>query len=154
MQLVNSSIPASLKLYENYSLDSFSTFISCVLNSQNWLYPFMSGCIFSGRHYNSVGGYSELLSPRGPVNSIEFFGRIDKSGPIVYSECLKTYKYLTEDHLGRESMASWCYQQGFLDKSIDRHSCLEIVLDMPETQDLLHMYKLGTFENVSKMKLF
>lgn len=143
-----------LKLYQNYSLDSFSTFISCYINGQDWLYPSISGSIFSGRHYNSVGGYSEHMSPRGPVENIEFFNRIDRSGPMVYSECLKTYKFLTDIDMVRPYMTQWCYEQGYVDQSMNRNSYLKTVVDTPTTQDLLSFYELGRHEQISKQKLW
>lgn len=141
--------------YHKYELDSFSTFISCYLNGQNWLYPPLVGCIFSGRHYNSVGGYSSLESPRGPIqDNPSFMSTIDRAGPIVYNEQLRTYKFVTHEETDRKHLSKYCYDRGFLDKSIDHDSYLHTVLGRPTYEDLLSSYQLGMNEFTSGGKIF
>lgn len=141
-------------LYHTYSLDSFSTFISCLINNEPWSYPPISGCVFSGRHYNSVGGYQELMTPRGPTENYSFLSRIDKTGPAVYTERLKTYKFLTHDEMQINSIAKWCYLKGYTDKSMGLTTYLKTLLTTPKYVEFLAAYQLGECESVTKTKIF
>ena len=144
-----------LDYYYKYELDSFSTFISCYLNGQNWLYPPTTSCVYSGRHYNSVGGYTPLESPRGPIqDNPAFMSTIDRAGPIVYNERLRTYKFVTHEETDRKHLSKYCYDRGFLDKSINHESYLYTVLQRPTYEDLLSSYQLGMNEFISGGKIF
>jgi hypothetical protein len=141
-------------LYHSYNIDSFSTFISCSINNEPWNYPPISGCVFSGRHYNSAGGYQELITPRGPTENYSFLGRIDKMGPAIYTERLKTYKFLTHDEIQINSMAKWCYFQGYKSKSLGLNTYLKAVLLQDKYAEFLSAYQLGECESVTKTKIF
>ena len=141
--------------YFKYELDSFSTFISCYLNGQNWLYPPVTSCVYSGRHYNSVGGYNPTESPRGPIqDNPTFMSALDRAGPIVYNERLRTYKFVTYEETNRKHLSKYCYDRGFLDKSINHESYLHTVLQRPTYEDLLSSYQLGMNEFISGGKIF
>jgi len=144
-----------LDFYYNYNLDSFSTFISCYINSQEWLYPPITGCVFSGRSYNSVGGYQELKTPRHTTEeNPDFFSRVDKSGKMIYSDRLTTYKFITHEDLENANIMKWCYSKGFTEELIKHKSYLNVLLRKDGLENLLAAYELGRIEQKTSTKIF
>lgn len=104
------------KTYRVYEIDGFSSFISCYLNNDHLNYPSVDGCVFSGRHYNEAGGYSPVITPRTLLyKNIAFMRAMDKIGPIVYSDRLRTLYYVNHEEFEVENFAKFYYCMGFYD---------------------------------------
>lgn len=142
-----------LGLYEVYELDSFSSFISCKINDEKSNYPSIYGSLFSSNYYNSVGGYSEIVSPRGNIEkNVLFFDSLSKFGPMIYSQQLLTYKYLTVNDLEDKNILKWFYNQGYSDAmcgSIYTSTYIEI-LSKRDMVRYKSIYELGYNEGLLK----
>lgn len=104
------------RVYKNYFLDGFSSFISCYLNDDSQNYPPIDGCVFSGRHYNECGGYRAIMTPRFMLEkNFEFLSRIDKTGPMVYSDRLKTLYYISSEEFEIQNFSRFYYCLGYYD---------------------------------------
>lgn len=153
------------KTYRSYEIDGFSAFSSCYINKDLQNYPAIDGCIFSGRHYNQVGGYRPIMSPRSLVEKNDlFFAALDKIGPMIYSDRLKTLYYITSEELRPEHMPKYYYSLGYVD-GLAKNPASPIMLesiDVPaEYRDqyevhaalLRGSYDLGKNEAISKTKI-
>lgn len=153
------------KTFKLYEINGFSSFSACYLNQDIQNYPHIDGCIFSGRHYNQVGGYRALFSPRTLVEKNDaFFAALDKIGPIVYSDRLKTLYYITSDEYDLTYIGKYYYSLGYSD-GLSNQPLSQIVLeatDVPvEHRDeyeshiaaLRGMYELGRIEAKSRNKI-
>lgn len=157
------------KNYKNYEIDGFSSFISCYLNNDESNYPPIEGCIFSGRHYNECGGYRPIFSPRYLITKdSNLLSELDKSGPIIYSDRLRTITYISSDEYEMSNFSKYYYRLGYYDgtRGINHNSkILEITdferynKDIPEdnkekylkiSKILECMYKIGHTEAVTQ----
>jgi hypothetical protein len=169
-------------IYKDYNIDGFSSFVSCYLNKDTQNYPPIEGCIFSGRHYNECGGYRAIITPRYALEkNFEFLSAIDKSGPIVYSEKLRTLYYVNSEEFDIPNFSKFYYCLGYYDglqstsgkfynQFIVNANLLEVEsltwirknMEVPETKrdqysqmaaTLKLMYELGYGEAIVKNKL-
>lgn len=103
-----------LKGYKNYEIDSFSTSISCKINTEVSNYPPIFGSVFSSRYYNDAGGYEPLSSPRYDIeNNTLFFKKVDTIGDIIYSSKLDTSYFVTAEEFEIENFSKYYYSLGY-----------------------------------------
>lgn len=102
--------------YKKYDLKNFSSFISTYINGDYQNYPSIEGCIFSGRHYNEMGGYRPVITPRFLMEkNYDFLSGLDRIGPLVYSERLSTLYYVNPEELEMNNFSKFYYCMGYYD---------------------------------------
>jgi hypothetical protein len=118
-----STINKILELYKTYHYDSFSRFISCEINNDYNYYPPITGCVISGRVYNMVHGYKPQRTVRSIIeNNKDFFCSLSKLGPMIYSNRLSTFQYLTSEDLKTENLIQYWYTEGYSSAQLDKHN--------------------------------
>jgi hypothetical protein len=106
-----------LKTYRVYNLGEFDGFISGNICGDFRNYPPIYGNIFIGSYYNAVGGYSPLISPRGPIHkNPKFFQRLEgQNKEIIYSTRLSTGYAICRPDTDIENFSSYYYGLGYQD---------------------------------------
>lgn len=101
--------------YMRYSLDSFSSFISCSLTKDNENYPPIFGNVFVGHYYNKIGGYNPIKSERANIyTNPKCFERLERSGgELIYSERLSSGYYITAEEMSIENFKNYYYSMGY-----------------------------------------
>lgn len=141
--------------YYKYYIDTSNDIMSKTINKEKFNYPNMYGCVFSGRCYNSVGGFIEKISPRGPIEeNHEFFTKLDSLGPAIYHKKLLTYKMLTDIDTSLKYMMQYCYFKGYSDQSLGISEYIKGALKEKGNEHLLASYQLGQQEFETSCKIF
>lgn len=103
-----------LQSYKNYNLKWFNEGVF-IINKDTNVYPPLEGCIFSGYHYNLMGGYVPTESPRGLIerNNI-LLSKIDSCGLILYCSKLQTGLYISGEEFTLENFNKYFYNMGYM----------------------------------------
>ena len=100
--------------YKQYNLNEFSSVLSFDITDEPNNHPNAIGSIFSGRHYNELGGYAPTPSPRGHIrNDSAFLSRVAEIGNILYSKALSSAYYITPSEFNIGIFSTYFYEIGY-----------------------------------------
>lgn len=131
----NSSLEDSNSGYMEYNINpySYSTIHSFHLGDEVSNYPDINNVVFSGLHYNSLGGYRREPSTRGFCTNYGFLSSMAKQGKVIYSESISSIRYEPMHENSKLDLSNYYLRLGYENAMYNRNDTklLHYIKDFP-----------------------
>jgi len=105
--------------YKNYTIPVTDQMLLIDISDEEHNFPHVSGCFFSGRTYNEIGGYAPIASPRGYLrNNKHFIKMMSAKGKVIYSSALSSVYFIPDVEFDIKYVSGYYYDLGYQDGTL------------------------------------
>ena len=105
--------------YKNYTIPVTDQMLLIDISDEEHNFPHVSGCFFSGRTYNEIGGYAPIASPRGYLrNNKHFIKMMSAKGKVIYSSALSSIYFIPDVEFDIKYVSGYYYDLGYQDGTL------------------------------------